>query len=207
MAPQRSRVLIGSLSGVSAGRFGCASSGRRVSEGRGRWGSGWGPGAVSEGVGWVEWARLMLRAVVSTGWGAASERGPVEKPQCQRRGSEAQKAGAGKGCWGRDGRAVFLTRSCVRRDRGEGQREQRWAREGLREEEEVLRSSGVGRGGLCAGAWEWSPRAVGLKRGFSQRGEPGEGGSVRKEWILGSLCRGSLRVRCMLPSVVTQLRV
>lgn len=40
-----------------------------MSEGWGRWGSGWGLGAVSEGVGWGEWARLAPRTLVSSGWG------------------------------------------------------------------------------------------------------------------------------------------
>lgn len=40
-----------------------------MSAGRGRWGSGWGLGAVSEEVGWGEWARLVPTAVVRPRWG------------------------------------------------------------------------------------------------------------------------------------------
>ena len=56
---------------------------------------GW--GRDLRGWAWVEWAPLVLRALVGSGRGAALGREAAERPQCQRREREAGKAGAGKG--------------------------------------------------------------------------------------------------------------
>lgn len=119
-----------------------------MSEGRGRWGSGWGLGAVSEGVGWLEWAPRAARAGVSTRCGQL-RRDPVERPQCQRRESEARKAGAGKGSGvGLGGRCSRLGASCVRRGQ-EGVREGREGRVRVRVRSRGSRGEGPG-GDVCA---------------------------------------------------------
>lgn len=64
-------------------------------EGPGRWGSGWELGAVSEG--WAGWVGSVgAEALVGSGRGAALGKEAAQRPQCQRRESEAGKAGAGK---------------------------------------------------------------------------------------------------------------
>lgn len=190
--------MIGLLSGVADGRFGCASAGRRVSEGRGRWGSGWGLGAVSEGVGWVKWARLVLRAVFSTRWGQlrkeAGRRGlNVSVGRVRRGRAKAGGVASEGGIRDRD--------LCEERHPRGSAREEPGLRICGRKRESCVRSggsSGAGQGGeVCVrkGGMESTRERIARGRGCCREEGTLEKASVRTERIVGILGGESLSVR------------